>query len=70
MPSGAFQMTGHVDGPSVELVPAEWLVRPDHYVTVGLTGELDKGERELRGVVDTPLSGCTTFTVHPVLPAR
>jgi hypothetical protein len=62
VPSGAFLLHGSIDGDVVSLVPGDWLVRPAHYVAVGLVGELD--ERGLAGVVETPLRGCTTFAVQ------
>lgn len=65
VPSGAFRMFGTVRGRRVELSPGGWLVRPAHYVTVALDGELDAEARELRGDVESPLRGCTTFAVHP-----
>ncbi len=39
----------------------EWIKRPPGYVTVGLLGHLDSGERVLAGVVDAP--GCGEFVV-------
>ncbi len=62
VPAGCFLMTGTFDELSgqLQLRPGKWLLRPDGFVTVGMTGTLDASDR-LSGSISGP--GCKDFTL-------
>ncbi|MEJ1977450.1 MAG: hypothetical protein WDN49_16470 [Acetobacteraceae bacterium] len=75
VPEGCFLMDGRYDPASrtVTLDPGDWLLQPEGFVTVGLSGVLDATGRVLSGNV-TLVPLCTTFTLSrtqaaPALPA-
>jgi hypothetical protein len=40
VPRGSFELRGWQSGDSVQLMPYRWLYAPDHYVMVGLSGQI------------------------------
>ncbi len=62
VPDGCFRMEGQL-GPapgSLGLTAGEWLLHPDGYVTVDLSGSIDRDT--ITGDVQGP--SCTRFTLH------
>ncbi|MEO1328142.1 MAG: hypothetical protein AAFW46_00605 [Pseudomonadota bacterium] len=63
VPTGCFEMRGAVglDG-RIELIAGAWLLRPDGYVTVDLSGAVSEGGAAISGDVIGP--GCTRFALR------
>ena len=65
VPRGCFEMSGNEDNSGhVSLVPGAWRLRPNDYVTVGLTGDL-RVHGSFTGQIDSP--GCGAFVLEQVL---
>jgi hypothetical protein len=63
VPPGCFTMAGRYDAAarSIALKPTIWLLRPAHFVWVGLRGTLGGAGGSMAGRIDGP--GCTDFSL-------
>ena len=63
VPSGRYWMSGtfHQRSGTIVLRPSRWIKRPTNYLMVGLTGNVENGNRSISGRVQN--SGCSTFAV-------
>ncbi|CAG4904006.1 unnamed protein product [Acidocella sp. C78] len=63
VPPGCFSMAGRYDAASgsVALNPTMWLLRPHHFVWVGLRGRMEGAGGAITGRIDGP--GCTDFSL-------
>ncbi|HQT60152.1 MAG TPA: hypothetical protein PLV07_02980 [Acidiphilium sp.] len=63
VPPGCFSMAGRYDAASGHLAlrPTMWLLRPQHFVWVGLRGRIDGAGGAMAGQIDGP--GCTDFSL-------
>lgn len=70
IPEGCFAMSGTLDPGTgrLELRAGQWLLRPDNYYAVDLTGQVSPDRQRLQGEIPSP--GCTVFdlsrTVRPI----
>ncbi len=66
VPEGCFDMTGRYDSETRKLTlsAGRWLLQPDNFVTVDLSGQLGPDDDHLSGQVLGPL--CTRFELHRI----
>jgi len=64
VPTGCYEMRGHFDPGSGRVVLSghRWILRPPHYVMVGLSGQLSEAGDRIAGRVSGP--SCTSFEVE------
>jgi hypothetical protein len=64
VPEGCYDLHGHLDAASgrITLRAGQWLLRPNGYIAVDLSGTLDPGGDRLAGRIDFP--SCDKFTLH------
>jgi hypothetical protein len=66
VPEGCYEMEGTYDvlARHVELVAGKWILQPDGYVTVDLSGDVSSDGSVMKGAVIGP--GCGAFELHHV----
>lgn len=62
---GSYVMTGTYDPETrrVHFEPSRWIVQPDHYMMVPMSGEISTDETLFAGKIDHP--GCGAFKLKP-----
>jgi hypothetical protein len=66
VPEGCYTMSGTFDpvGKGIYFIAKDWLLRPDGYVTVDLSGRIAATGDDMRGAVQYPT--CGTFALYRV----
>jgi opacity protein-like surface antigen len=67
VPEGCFEMSGVYDAATgrIDLGAGRWMLRPTGFVTVDLSGTVNRDGSEMTGAVAGP--GCSTFSLRRVI---
>ena len=62
VPKGSYEFTVVANRGGYTFEPGEWIVRPENYVPVRLSGQLSPDQMQLHGTVE--FQGCSTFEAN------